>query len=521
MLLLTAAACGPADHIGAKHVLRFADGQDVRHLNTLLITTYPEAYPAQLTGAYLTRRDAHNRASAELASTVPTLANGGISHDGLTIEFHLRPGLRWSDGTPLTEKDAVFTADRIIAKDTPVASTAGWDHIASVDAPRAGVIRFHMKAPYGPAADTFFSTENGYSILPRHLLEHVADLRKTPFNDLPVGSGPFAYAAFHRGDNVLMKANPYYFRGRPKLDQIEYKFLPDENTLSTQILTGEVDIALRVQPTQLQRLRGDRDLSVVKTPSGNTGFIAFNTARPPFDDLDVRRALFLAIDRRTILERVYHGAGSISNDIVTPLDPLAGTPIPAPPPDVARAAALLDAAGWRAGPDGLRRRAGRRLTVDFVMLTGNAIAATIVEIVRGQWARLGVGIDLRTLDGDLVFAQDGIAARGDFAAMIFGEGLESQDLSGVFACAAEAPHGFNYSRFCSPEVDRLLARADGSQDPGVRASLYLAVRRRIATEAFYLPMIHREDDHFLRPGVTGFHPNGVTLFDDAMNLNRQ
>ncbi|MBD5656487.1 MAG: hypothetical protein IAI50_15090, partial [Candidatus Eremiobacteraeota bacterium] len=236
----------------------------MQHLNTLFITNEAEKFPAQLTAAYLTRTGAHSELTAELASVVPTLTNGGITPDGKTIVFHLRPGLRWSDGAPLTARDVVFTTQRILAKDSPVSSTNGWDQIAAVDSPRPGDVRFRMKASYGPAIHTFFSSD-GLSILPEHVLASVRDLRRTSFNDLPIGSGPFKYSAFHRGDSIVMTANPFYFRRRPKLDKVVYKFVSDENTRVTELLTGEVDLALRVPATQQLRLRDKADLSVVRT----------------------------------------------------------------------------------------------------------------------------------------------------------------------------------------------------------------------------------------------------------------
>lgn len=515
-LLPTAQTSAQSSH---PHSMRFADGQDVQHLNTLLIATYPELYPAQLTAAYLTRLDAHGRPVAELARVVPSLENGGISHDGKTIVFHLRPNLRWSDGSPLTTADVVFTTQRIIARDSPVASSAGWDQIAAVDSPRPGDVRLTLKAPYAPAVVTFFCSYQGDSILPEARLRGTADLRTAPFNDLPTGAGPFRYVAFRRGDRIVMEANPYYFRGRPKLDRIEYVFIPNENTLTTQILTGEIDLALREQPTQVIRLRDAAGIKLLTTPSVNTGYIGFMNGKPPFDDPRVRRALRYGIDRRRLLATVYHGYGSIWDDPVTPLDPFFGLGVRAVEADPARAAALLDQAGWRLGNDGLRRRDGKPLIVDFVNQTGNDIAATIVELVRAQWAKLGVGVNSRTINSDVVFAPGGIAPRGDFGALLYGEGITSAELDATYACKAKAPHGFNYARYCNPRVDALLMRANTTYDDALRASLYLQARRLIAADAPDIPTIHRQDVHAMRPGVSGFRPNGLTLFDDVMDLD--
>ncbi|MBD5655635.1 MAG: peptide ABC transporter substrate-binding protein [Candidatus Eremiobacteraeota bacterium] len=488
----------------------------MQHLNTLLIATLPETFPAQLTAAYLTRSGAHREPTAELASVVPSLANGGITPDGKTVVFHLRPGLRWSDGAPLTARDVIFTTQRILAKDSPVGSTNGWDQIAAVDSPRPGDVRFRMKASYGPAIHTFFSSIGGYSILPEHALATVRDLRRASFNDLPIGSGPFKYSEFRRGDSIVMIANPFYFRGRPKLDKIVYKFVTDDNLRVTELLTGEVDMALRVPPTQLLRLRDKAGLSVVRTPSGFTTFMEFNTRHPPLDDIRVRRALYSALDRDAILAKVYHGAGSVSDDIVTPLDPFVGAPIPATPPDLKRAAQLLDASGWHSDATGIRHRHGRKLSIDVVTFATDQIGAAAMELVRAQWASIGESIASRRLNIDVFNALDGVAARGNFGSVSFGLPLESENLADTFGCASRS----NSTQPCDRGVDELLVRADHSQNPVIRTKLYLEARRRIAAAASYIPIIHPDDIHFLRSGVTGFRPNGSTLFDDVMDLDR-
>jgi peptide/nickel transport system substrate-binding protein len=504
----------------ALHELTFADGSDVQKLNPLLITTYEENYTAQLTGAFLTRLGPDRKPVAELAREVPSQRNGGVSADGKTIVYHLRPNLRWSDGSPLTAADVVFTARCIIAKDTPVASTSGWDQIVSVSSPRPGDVRFQLKAPYSPAFYTYFASYNGYAILPERLLRGV-DLRTAPFNQLPVGAGPFRYASFRRGDRVIMEANPYYYRGRPKLDRLVFKFVPDENTVTTQVLTGEIDLALSVQPTQLARLEGAPGVTLLERPSGRTGYIGFLTTKPPLDDPRVRLALRDGLDRREILQKIYRGHGSIWDDPVTPLDPFFGGGVRAADPDLGRAAALLDSAGWRAGPDGLRRRNGVPLTLDFVDQTGNDIGLHIVELARAQWAKLGVTVSARTVNGDVVFALDGLAAHGDYGALVYGAFTISTDIEQTYACKGRPPHGFNYSRYCNPKVDAALARANATYDDALRQRLYLQARRMLAADVPDIPTIHREDIFALRPAVRGFHPNGLTMFDDVSNLDVQ
>ncbi len=521
-IVILAIALAPSERARSEasheHVLRFADGQDVSHLNTLLITTYPEAYPAELTGAYLTRVSPHGKPIAELAREIPTQRNGGISADGKTIVYHLRNGLRWSDGSPLRATDVVFTTKAIIAKNSPVASIDGWDRIANVDSPRADDVRFTLREPYAPAIVTYFSTGQGYSILPERLLRGV-DLRTAPFNALPTGAGPFRYASFERGDQIVMEANPFYFRGRPKLDKIVYKFVPNENTVATLLLTGEIDLALAQSPVQQRRLAGNAAIAFIQTPTARAGFIGFMTAKPPLDDRRVRLALRYLTDRNQILQKVYFGKGYVSDDPDPQIDPFYGSGIATAAPDPVRAGRLLDDAGWRMGADGLRRRDGQPLTIDLVDFTGNEIALSIVEIVRSQWAKAGVTLASRTMNGSTFYAPDGMASRGEFGANFYGQSLVSEALGTSYTCKAAPPNGFNYGRYCNPRVDALLAKAGRTYDDAAATRLYLEARRLIAADAPDIVMIHRLLTHAIRAGVTGFHPNGFTTFDDAMNLD--
>ncbi|GAC1418610.1 MAG: hypothetical protein NVSMB64_28230 [Candidatus Velthaea sp.] len=315
-----------------------------------------------------------------------------------------------------------------------------------------------------------------------------------------------------------MEANPYYWRGRPKLDRIEYLFIPDENTVTTQLLTGEIDLAIRQQPTQSARTEHVSALRFIRTPSLNSGFIGFNEMRPPFDDVRVRLALRLAIDRDAILRTIYHGSGTVNDDLVSVLDPFYGSSFPTVQPDIVKAGALLDAAGWRL-VKGARVREGHALRVDLLGLTGNQIAMNITELVRAQWERVGVGVDLRTLGAALVFSPGGILARGAYGARIYGQGMTSDALLNAYSCHSIPPQGFNYSRFCDKRVDALLSQGDSSYNVRIRMRDYLAARRLIAAAAPVIPTVHRVDVHVARDGVSGFHPNGATLFDEVMDLD--
>src|ERR1022692_1693721 len=174
--------------------------------------------------------DDKGRFVPDLATEVPSYANGGISRDGRTLTYHLRRGVRWQDGAPFTSHDAAFTVSAIMNPRINIFSRTGWDDIASVETPDAYTVRFRLKRAYAPALATFFVPyqHSGYPMLPAHLLERYPDLNQVAFNGAPIGTGPFKVVRWVRGDRIELEANPLYWRGPPKLKRIVVKIIPDD-----------------------------------------------------------------------------------------------------------------------------------------------------------------------------------------------------------------------------------------------------------------------------------------------------
>ena len=200
-------------------------------------------YMASMTMAWLVKWDEHNNPYPELATEIPTKANGGISKDGLTITYHLRKGVKWSDGVPFDADDVVFTTKVILNPATNEVGRLGWDQITKIDEPDKYTVVYHMKKQYSPFVETFFSTVGANPcILPKHLLDKLPNINNAPYNALPVGIGPFKYARWDRAEQIELVANPLYFRGRPKLDKIVMKLIPDRNTMLSQLQAHEIDM---------------------------------------------------------------------------------------------------------------------------------------------------------------------------------------------------------------------------------------------------------------------------------------
>src|SRR5262249_6219951 len=243
--------------------------------------------------------DDHFKLVPDLITRIPTVENGGISADHRTYTYHLRPNVRWHDGVPLTSKDAKFTYEIIMDPKVQVESREGWDEVASCDTPDDTTIVFHLKQPYPDFVSETFYDE---SVLPEHLLKNSRGelFHSAPFHHAPVGSGPFKFDSWVPGSHLTLVANHDYYGEGPYLDQIIFKFVPNENALLVQLKTGEVDMFDNANINFMSQLNDIAGIHVYKTPMLMYEHLDFNTENPILKDVRVRRALSYATDKQEI-----------------------------------------------------------------------------------------------------------------------------------------------------------------------------------------------------------------------------
>jgi peptide/nickel transport system substrate-binding protein len=522
---LFASLCGGEPRVaraGEAHVLRFTAELDVTTLDPLLSNVAITTDLAQLTMAHFVRIDAENRIVPELLTVLPTTSNGGISSDGRTVTYHLRHGVRWSDGAPFDSSDVVFTVKTILNPNNNITVRDAWDRVSGVEAPDPYTVKLHLKAPYGSFLSRYFSSSDTSCILPKHILAGEATINQAPYNALPVGIGPFRYTAFRRGDAIEMEANPYYFGGRPKLQKIVYKIITDENTALAELQTGEIDLWSTVGGSFYERVRA---LPGVRSPIVPSQFMAgayFNTSRPVLRDPNVRRALVLAADRAFILAKINHGAGTLAQSVVAPISQ-DFTNLPRTPYDPAAAARLLDASGWKLGSDGVRSKNGTQLAIQLALPNGYLPSQITAEFLRSAWAKLGAAVETKTYADAQYFAPSsagGILTSGTFdVALLSQQGGYDADVSFLYGCAYVPPRGNNLVRFCDPNVDADMSAYVGTIDERKRAELAARFQRDIDRAAPALILYERGFIFAYSNRVHGFHPGGFTDYDEMMNVD--
>jgi peptide/nickel transport system substrate-binding protein len=506
------------------HVFRFSDAQDVNTLNPHFGQITDVGYLSSMTMAWLIKWDERNRPYPELATAVPTQANGGVSKDGLTITYHLRRGVRWSDGAPFDADDVVFSTRVVLNPATNEIGRQGWDQITKIDEPDKYTVVYHLKKPYSPFIETFFSSSGANPcVLPKHLLAQYPNINNVPYNSLPVGIGPFKYLRWDRAQDVILVPNPLYWRGLPKLKKVIYKIIPDRNTLLSQLEAKEVDLWNLVPGAYLSRVQPIPGFSVIRQPGYSFGHLDFNTQRPELRDPVVREALRLAVDRRTLRDKIGRGVGVLSEVATPPTSPYAVTSIPMTPFDIASANALLDKDGWARGPDGVRQKNGVRLLLDVATPAGSPDTDERIELIRSWWKEIGAEINVRHYPSALMFAplsQGGIVYSNKWSVIIFAWVNDAiGDYSPIYACGAFPPNGQNDIRWCNPRAQAAMEALYGHYDQPQRNGDVLVVEGEFVKDVPSVVTAIAEDIYAYNKDLKNFHPNAITPFDNMMNVD--
>ena len=506
------------------HVLRYATDEDISGLNPWFHQELTLAYMSELTMAWLVRYDKNNRPIPELAETVPSQQNGGVSADGRVITFHVRRGVTWSDGAPFSADDVVFSFQQYLNTKNNVVSRDGWDRITKIDEPDKYTVRLSLRKPYAEFEPTFFSTGGANPcILPKHILGGLAELNDAPYNSLPIGIGPFKYARWDRASEVVLVPNDRYFRGKPRLKQIIFKIIPDANTVLTQLQTGELDLWIPARSYYIDRLRALPGYTVVRQPSYLFGHLDFNLSKPILADRNVRLALRYAIDRPTIKEKISHGFGFVQESYLSPAYPNVPPPIPAVPFDLQKAAQLLEQDGWHMDADGTRSKQGKKLHFVIAMGDQSPDSDATIELLRKWWGSIGVTFDARHFASPVLFApyqDNGIIARGKFDLTMFSWQVDALDNSlDIFGCNAAPPNGQNDTRYCNRHADELMQEFNSTYNPVEQRRIKAELMKIFVHDSPLIVTRVAENLYVANRDLKNFAPNQVSAFDDMLHAD--
>lgn len=473
---------------GTSDELRVALNINPMQLNPILPQNTMENFVDGLIFNTLVTQDAQHNQVPDLAQVVPTLANGGISKNGLTITYRLRHNVKWHDGVPFTSKDVKFTWQAVMNPANNVLTRHGYDQIASMDTPDDYTVVMHMKKVFAPAIDTIFGeSDTVYRILPAHLLAKYPNLNQVPFNADPVGTGAYKFARWLRSDRIILTANADYFKGAPKISRLTLLIIPDDNTSEAQVRSHEVDLAMEIPAPEYRDLADAAGVvrQLVDAPVYTA--ILFNMQRAPFTDIRVRRALVLGMDRAAIVRDNTYGTAKLAVADLSPFYWAYDAALQSTPYDLAQAKALLDAAGWHVGPDGVRQKDGTRLSLQMVYGQGSQLSRAITAEIQQMYRPLGVDVSLKSYDYATLYAaaeNGGIFNSGKFDMAVYSwvSGADP-DNSSQWMCDAIPPAGNNISRYCSPEMDAAQHVALSTFDRGARKQAYARIESLLLRDA--------------------------------------
>jgi peptide/nickel transport system substrate-binding protein len=505
------------------HELRYSDGEDPVGLNPLGNVHASTSWLAELWGAWLFRTTSGFEPVPELCTEVPSVENGLLSPDGRRITYKLRAAT-WSDGVPFTSHDVAFTVALINNPSTIVTSREGWELIERVETPDERTAIFHLRSTFSAWAATFFSTGGANPcLLPKHIVA-TQNANTGPYNAKPIGIGPFVIDEWLRGQSVTLTANPQYWHGRPKLERIVYQIIPNDETLMTQLRAGDIDLWMQMNPTKLAEAASIPGVTVLRKPSVYWWHIDCNCSQPALSEVAVRRALNHAIDRQTIINKVLHGAAAVNWSVLSPVSFAYNGAVARYPYDLARANALLDAAGWRRGANGVRTKNGIPLHFAMAYGAGNATWAQMLELIRASWSEIGVTFDLKTYQTNLYFApfeSGGIVQGGkfDLCAFQWGNTADPTGIINLYGADRIPPKGQNDLRYRNAEVTKLLHAATQTFDHAKQKELLQQAQAVIADDCPTFPIAQSIDLYPANADLKDFNPSSLSPFDFMLEVD--
>jgi len=490
--LLLLAACAPASTSSPQQGgapsspqrptrITIAVRADLPTLSKTLNTIIPGATALdRLVSAGLTGTDDKGVLHPILAEAVPSLDNGlwKVLPDGrMETTWRLRPGVRWHDGSRLTAEDVVFGVRVGQDREVPLFNHAALASLDRVESTDPSTIVAHWKQPYIDA-DTMFGKAHNDDIvipLPKHVLERVYDEEKTTFTDHPywstefIGSGPYRVREWARGSSALLVANDHYVLGRPRIDEIEVRFIPDGGTLLANLLAGSVDMTMGERNFSLDEVTHVAWPDGKWVPGDRSPIVAFPqllTPNPPvIGNVQFRRALLHAVDRQEMANTFQPGLALVAHAVISP-DLREYSEIQDAAPryeyDPSRAAQMIEGLGYTRGADGTYAdSAGRRLGMEIRSTTLTENNKTMLSVA-DNWQRAGIAMEPHTVP--LARSQEA-EYRATFPGFELIRQPRLEVITRIHSSRARLPEnsfrttgGFNYPRYLNPEYDGMIDR---------------------------------------------------------------
>jgi len=460
----------------------------------------------------------------QLATRIPTLGNGGAVVKGTKLEvtWELKPGIKWSDGAPLTSADIKYTWE-IWMKDPKVNNRTGFSEIEAIDTPTATTAVVRYKSIYAPYPRNF------EYLMPKHLLEKEADISKTEYVRKPLGTGPFKVVDFKAGDSITLEKDPNY-RGapaKPYLDKIIFKSVPSSEVALAQLKAGEVHAMWNLTESQTPEVEKEPSLVLQVVPGPTVERIELNTAQnkentdpnsvhPVLGDIEVRKALLYATPKQQLIEKLLFGKAKVGSSPVS--QGWAAFKEPQEGYDPAKANAALDKAGWAKGADGIRSKGGVRASLTYTTTSGNQLRERVQQVLVDEWKAVGIEVKIQNAPSSVVLSGSctGKDPRklGSFDMLMYASSPAIDPHSTIFPryhsknipTAADCS-GQNYTRFKNADADKAIDEAGATLDQDKRKAAYATAMKQLNAAYVVIWLYDRQDIDVRNVKLSGWQPN--------------
>ena len=486
----------PPAQPAAPKVATFIFTQEFDTLNPYYTNMWFSEITHQIWNAWAWTFDDENNPVPVLVSEMPDLDNGGISEDGKVITMKLRPDLQWSDGTALTSEDFKFTYEMITNPANSVATTYPYDVVTSIETPDPQTVVMNFDEPLASWMGTLWQ-----GLLPAHVLRPVfeseGNINTAAWNSAPtVGCGPFVFDSWESGSFTRFVANDNYWLGRPKLDEVFIRFVPDDASQIAALIAGDGDLGTFFAYSDVPTLE-EAGIEVFKVYSGYNEGWYYNLhpekGHPALQDRRVRQALAMAFDRFSLNRDLLLG---LTEPAVTDWDnmPYVDPALEPWPYDPEKANQLLDEAGWvDSNGDGVRDQDGVELVLKYGTTT-REVRRDTQAVAQQQLAQVGVKLDLLNYDSDIFFGgyeEGGPAATGELDMFEYSATPNYPDPDvAEWLCSEipsdESPSGLNWMYLCDEELDRLFRLQAAQVDYEERQQTFYQITRHIFEEAYWV-----------------------------------
>jgi len=405
-----------------------------------------------------------------------------ISKDGLTITFHLRQGVKWHDGAPLTSRDVLYTFKITIDPKTPTAYAEDFKQVKNISAPDLYTICVTYDSPFAPALASW-----GVNILPAHLLEG-KDITKSPLSRRPVGTGPYRFKEWVSGQKIVLEANEDYFEGRPYIDRYIYRIIPDSSTMYMELKAGAIDL-MALTPVQYARQTSSKSFTSrfnkYRYPSSSYLYMGYNLRHPLFKDKRIRQAMTAAINKDELIQGVLFGMGQKAHGPIVPGRWAYNPAVKDIGYDPKHAAELLAQAGWKEkNGDGILVKDGKPFKFTILTNQGNQQRLMTAQIVQQRLRLVGIDIKIRIVEWAAFLKE--FVNKGNFEVVLLAWSIsQDPDMYDIWHSSKNKPGELNFIGFNNPEVDRLLIEGRSTFDIEKRKRAYFRIQEILADEQPY------------------------------------